>query len=119
MLWRLHRFKGVPWVECSGNVGEVGAPSLPDPLLSGSGVLAVLGCPFLPPARGGLYCVVGASGMWSWGDGVGCGRRVGGCTFGGAAWAAGGDWAAGTYLWRWHPSKCHKYIGLLVPASDA
>ena len=49
MLWRLHRFKGVPWVVCSGSVGEVDAPSLPDPLLTGSGVLAVLGCPFLPP----------------------------------------------------------------------
>ena len=89
MLWRLHRFKGVPWVACSGNVGEVGAPSLPDPLLSGSGVLAVLGCPFLPPARGGLYSVIGASGKGSWEGGVGCGRRVGGWCFRGGGMGGG------------------------------
>ena len=68
-------FKAVPWVVCSGNVGEVGAPSLPDPLLSGSGVLAGVGCLFLPPARGGLFSLTGATGK-------------------GAAWAAGGTWAA-------------------------
>ena len=79
MLWRLHRFKGVPWVACSGNVGEVDAPSLPDPLLTGSGVLAVLGCPFLPPARGGLFSVI----------------RLRGRDLGRAAWVAGGTWADG------------------------
>ena len=79
MLWRLHRFKGVPWVVCSGSVGEVDAPSLPDPLLTGSGVLAVLGCPFLPPARGGLFSVI----------------RLRGRGLGRAAWVAGGTWADG------------------------
>ena len=92
MLWRLHRFKGVPWVVCSGNVGEVGAPSLPDPLLSGSGVLAVVSVS--PPGSWrSLLCgwgfgnvvLGGRRGLWEargWlyfrEGGMGGGRRLGG-----------------------------------------
>ena len=126
MLWRLHRFKGVPWVVCSGNVGEVDAPSLPDPLLTGSGVLAVLGCPFLPPARGGLFSVIRLRGgvlggrrgwreargrMGLSGGGVRGGRRLGGRRlFSGRQEQFNSWWRLGDQRLYWYGGAQHNQL---------